>query len=325
MKDTDFLFLTSMLRSREAVMLTDERIERMLDAPEFDDAAKILVDCGYPDMSGMNANQLEGVLQEHRSDVFFELGQHAQAKVLIDLFRLKYDYHNVKVLVKAQGAVADHLLSASGRVGVKEISEAYVTGERSDIPPMVAEAMSAASGVLSRTGNPQAMDIEVDKIYYSELLTIALKTKEKFVVGYVRLLIDSANLRIAVRSARTGRDTDFLRVALIPGGIVKNYETVAAFGDKSLAPFSGNKLESAVRLGQDAMKSGSQTMFELACDNAALQYISGTAYISFGPGPVIAYLAKLEWEVTTVRMILTGKLTGISPEIIRERLRECHV
>jgi V/A-type H+-transporting ATPase subunit C len=84
-------------------------------------------------------------------------------------------------------------------------------------------------------------------------------------------------------------------------------------------------LEEAARLGAEAAKGGTQTLFELACDNAALKYFDGTYFISFGPEPVFAYLAKLEWEITAIRMILTGKLTGISTDVIRERLRECHV
>jgi len=327
MKDTDFLFLTSMLRSRETKMLSDEKIDRMLDANAYDDAAKMLVDCGYDDMSGMDSGQIENVLQKRRSDIFYELGENKDAKSLADLFRLKYDYHNVKVLVKSMGANVDaaHMLSDSGRVGTSELNEAFVTGQRSDLPPKVAEAMNVASGVLSRTGNPQLSDIEVDKIYFSELLSLAEDAKDSFILGYVRLLIDAANLRIAVRSARTGRDSDFLLAALIPGGHAGSEEIAASFNENSLAPFTGETLEGAVRLGSEVMKDGSQTMFELACDNAALKYVTSTSYISFGPAPVVAYLAKIEWEITAVRMILTGILTGISPDVIRERLRDCHV
>jgi len=308
-------------------MLSNEKIDRMLDAPDFDDAAKALIDCGYADMSGMNASQIENVLQERRADIYYEVSHYEYAWDLLDLFRIKYDYHNVKTLVKSMGSSADasYMLSGSGRIGIKEISEAFSTGDRRDLPPLLAEAMSEAVGVLSRTGNPQLMDIEVDKFYFRELMSIAEKTKDSYIVGYVRLLIDSANLRIAVRSVRTGRDADFLLVALIPGGAANIDEIAAQAADGSLTPFAGAVPDLAVRLGADAMKGGSQTMFELACDNAVMQYIAGTSYVSFGPAPVIAYLAELEWEITAVRMILTGKLTGISPDVIRERLRECHV
>ncbi len=38
----------------------------------------------------------------------------------------------------------------------------------------------------------------------------------------------------------------------------------------------------------------------------------------------MAYLAAIENEITSARMILTGKLSGINPELIRERLRETY-
>ena len=44
--------------------------------------------------------------------------------------------------------------------------------------------------------------------------------------------------------------------------------------------------------------------------------------IPFGVEPVAEYLALLESEITAARMILTGRLGGIDPEVIRERLRD---
>jgi carbamoylphosphate synthase large subunit len=37
-----------------------------------------------------------------------------------------------------------------------------------------------------------------------------------------------------------------------------------------------------------------------------------------------AYLAAMENEVTSLRMILTGRLAGLPSDTIRERLRECY-
>ena len=316
-----------MLRARETVMLREDKINRMLEAPGFDDAAKLLLDCGYPDMAGMNMVQIENVLQKRRTDSYYEISNYEYALDILNLFRIKYDYHNIKVLVKSMGANIDatYLLSDSGRIGAKELNEAFITGQRADLPRPVASAMSSAVGILSRTGNPQLADIKIDKSYFGELLSLAESLKNDFIIGYVRLQIDSANLRTTVRSVRTGRSKDFLAGALIRGGSVDIEQIASSYDDDAIAPFSDDALGSAVRLGAEAMEGGAQTMFELACDNAILHYVTNTVFISFGPAPVVAYLAKLEWEITVVRMILTGKLTGISPDTIRERLRDCHV
>ncbi|NLH00339.1 MAG: V-type ATP synthase subunit C, partial [Clostridiales bacterium] len=58
------------------------------------------------------------------------------------------------------------------------------------------------------------------------------------------------------------------------------------------------------------------------CDNVLIRFFSKAGYYSFGVQPVVAYIAALENEITAVRMILTGKLSGIDPSVIRERLRE---
>ena len=327
MKDTDFLFLTSLLRAREVRMLGQDKIDRMLDSPGFPDAAKMLLDCGYPDMSDMNMTDIDSILEKHRSDAFAELSGFGYALDVLNLFRIKYDYHNVKVLVKSMGVHvnADHLLSASGRVDIKVLSDAHVLNQLGDLPPYVAAAIESATGILSRTGNPQLSDIEIDKAYFSELSSISSSLKETFIKGYVRLLIDSANLRTIVRSARVGRGNDFLLSALIEGGSVSIEQLFSSFSESAASPLKDEYLEHAVSLSYDAMKGGDQTVFELACDNAILRYVTNTLFIGFGPAPIMAYLAKLEWEITVVRMILTGKYTGISSDVIRERLRECHV
>ena len=45
---------------------------------------------------------------------------------------------------------------------------------------------------------------------------------------------------------------------------------------------------------------------------------------SFGAAHVSAYLAAMENETTAARMILTGRLAGLQPAVIRERLRETY-
>ena len=62
-----YLYLSAMLRAREAKMLTREKAERMIDTASFDEAAKMLADCGYEDYSGMNAKQVDNALAERKT------------------------------------------------------------------------------------------------------------------------------------------------------------------------------------------------------------------------------------------------------------------
>ena len=62
-----------MLRAREPKLLNTEKSIRMLEAPSFEDAAKVLTDCGYADMSQMSAREIEASLNERRNAIFGSL------------------------------------------------------------------------------------------------------------------------------------------------------------------------------------------------------------------------------------------------------------
>ena len=88
-----------MLRAREPRMLSRDKAERMLDAGSFEESAKLLTDCGYEDMSQMNAKEIDQALSQHRADVFAELAGLVPNGAIVDIFRVKYDYHNAKVII----------------------------------------------------------------------------------------------------------------------------------------------------------------------------------------------------------------------------------
>ena len=222
---------------------------------------------------------------------------------------------------------AARLLSQSGRIDAARLAEAFASGERSDMPPTMREAMREGASVLARTENPQLSDITVDKIYFGELSSLSKELGVVFIDGYVRLLTDSANLRTVVRAHRTQRNADFLRTALIPGGNagVPSILALPPSGDGMADVFKSPELEKAVGLAPAALQGGAQTQFERACDDAPMLYLARKRYTAFGPTVVLTYLTELEWEITALRMILTGKLAGIAPELLRERMRDGYV
>ena len=187
--------------------------------------------------------------------------------------------------------------------------------------------MVSAAAILAHTANPQAADFELDRAYFAQMLDLANGLSDGgFARDYVQLQIDSANLRAAVRTRRMAKDEDFLKTALIPGGTIGTDRVLAAFDSaEALTALYGNTwLGNAAAAGAAAMSGGALTAFELLCDNALMDYIRAAKLRSFGAAHVSAYLAAMENETTAARMILTGRLAGLQPAVIRERLRETY-
>ena len=149
----DYLYISSLLRAREPRMLSRDKAERMLDAPNFEDAAKMLTDSGYEDMSQMSVKQIETALSDRRAAVFHELETLIPNTAALDLFRLKYDYHNAKVLVKSEAMHRNDasLLSSSGRVAPETVQKRFQEDRLRDLPGELGSAAEEARNLLARS------------------------------------------------------------------------------------------------------------------------------------------------------------------------------
>ncbi len=323
----DYLYLSSLLRARETRMLSREMAERMLDAPSFSDCARMLTDSGYEDLSQADIKTIENSLARRRTDIFRELATLTPDAAALDLFRIKYDYHNAKVLIKSDAILQDdsELLSDSGRIPPEKIRKCFLEDRLLDLPGDFGHAVEEARSVLSRSGNPQLSDFVLDKAYFAELTALAESLNSDFAEGYVRILADSTNLRSAVRILRMGKDAGYLREALVPGGSVSEERFLTGISGEGIAAlFPSGPLQKAAQLGAEAVSGGTLTAFELACDNAVAAYLADAKLASFGEECLLAYLAGTENELTSVRMILTGRLAGVPANVIRERLRDLY-
>lgn len=326
-KKESYLCLSAMLRARENKLLNEDKAQRMLDASTFAEAAKLLVDCGYEDMSNMDSGEINTALNSHRSAIFYELDGLVPEEGIVELFRMKYDYHNAKTLIKAEAMGQDpmRLMSDAGRIKPAVLLEALQEEHYSILPGELGTALAEAKAVLARTGNPQLADTRLDQAYFDELNVGAKKLNNAYLADYVRVLIDSTNLKIAVRTLRVGRSSDAMAEVLIRGGSVDTDRIVAAGDGESIASlFAYGKLEKAAAQVSDVIKGGSLTAFELECDNAVTAYLKGAKLMSYGMECVVAYIAAVETEITAVRMILNGFLDGIAPTRTKERLRDMY-
>ena len=94
---------------------------------------------------------------------------------------------------------------------------------------------------MPSSSNPQLADFELDQAYFTEMKAIAGELDNPFLSGYVKLLIDAANLKSAVRTARMHKSADFLASVLIKGGA--DVDRIAAADGDGLAAADNSYLK----------------------------------------------------------------------------------
>ena len=326
-KETDFLSISARVRVMETRLLTAERMERMIEARDAAEAAKVLGECGYPDLAAVTPSAVEDMLADAQGELFEDLAKFIDP-ALMDVFRCRYDYHNAKVLVKsaALGVDQDRLLLRGGRYDRAKLAEDFRREDLRACTPAFQEAVAHARELLGSSGDPQQADFVLDRAWYAELAALARESGSGFAQGYVALSIDAANLRAAVRAARLDKGPDFLRQVLVEGGLVPPADIAVTPGADLARLFHGTTLSAAAEAGAELAKpdGGPLTEFERLCDDALMAYMAKARMIPFGEQPVVAYLYAREAEATAIRIILTGRMAGIDGATIRQRLRRAY-
>ncbi len=329
MKDTDYLSISARVRAMENRLLTRERRERMIDARSDEEALKVLTECGYDEPEDLSVPSVNAVLARARQAMFQDLKGTVPQPELVEVFQIKYDYHNAKVLLKARalGEDAGRLLMSGGRWEPNALAEDFQRGDLSRCTEPFRRAAEEAGAVLANDRDPQKADLILDRACYAEMAHAAEKSGSAFLQGYVRLSVDAVNLRCAVRCARMRAEGELLGESLLPGGNVSTSAILAFHGSDLAKPFAVSPLADAAQLGAAAAApgAGSLTAFERACDDVLNGYLSAAKRVPFGEQPVVGYLCARESEATAIRTILSGRQAGADGEAIRERLRESYV
>ena len=323
-KDNDYLYITAYLRAKENGLLNRDRVERMLNAKTANDAAKVLEECGYGDLSDVTVSRLNESIDKKRADVMKDLSSSVPDAGVLDVFRVKYDYHNAKTLIKSEAMETnpEPLLSDAGRYGTDELTAAYFRDDLSGFSDTFKSSVAEAKETLARTGDPQIADFILDKAYFNEFISLAEGTGSKFLAGYGRLMIDSFNLCAAARCARMKKDAKFLERVIADGGNIGKEELLErlAAQEPISAVFSKTDFKAASELADSVAEGGSFTEFEKQCDAVLKRYLQGASNVTFGPEVLISYLCSVENELSDARVIITGKLSGLSSDDIRARI-----
>ena len=117
----------------------------------------------------------------------------------------------------------------------------------------------------------------------------------------------------------------FLQQVLFDGGEVGVEKLLAGAGQGVAELYRATALREVAVLGQEAAEGGSLTAFEKACDNAVFAAMARSRTVPFGIEVPMGYIAAREWELTNLRIILSGRQAGLSADAIRERLRDSYV
>ena len=328
--DTDYILLSGMIWELEPKLINAEIADKLLREEKVEDCLKIIGESlyEYGSFEDYTQQELEEKIVEKRNKNYKMLADYAPYPECVDVFRSKYDYHNAKVLVKSpDGNIDDSIMSDAGIVSAQDMKEAYLDGNYAKVPQEIALTIKEAKEVLEKTKDPQMADNVLDKAYFKNALKVAEEVGGEYFNEFIRLQIDGTNLRTAVRLMRMDITGEYAQGVMLEDGDVPVSRLVQCCTqrDSVSSIYENTMFAEAAKLGDKLKDGGSFSEFEKAIENVYVEKAHIARISGFGENVIIGFMFGLEQEFTTLRTIISGKLSGQSEETIRERLRDLYV
>lgn len=357
--NTRYAYAVGRIRALETRLLDGMAIGRLLEAETAQETLKILSEGEYEsalsDVS--DPADFETALSIELERIYGLIDELSLDPKLTEIFRAKWDFHNLKVLLKSscmkkadteetsQSVVAiDDILVNSGLIPAEAIKftiepddeqvggGSYLTGlssDEDDVGNYIARALEDAQAQYEETQNPQIIDIVIDKHLQNFLYERAAGYPNLFLCGYFQAMADLANIKSFIRIKMLDEGIRLLDMALLPHGsldrdiYIRQFdETVENFAASLTSTPYAELVSEGVRSWTDGH---SLAVFERLSDNYLMDYIRPVKYLVFGVEPLVGYLLAKEHEMKLIRIIVIGKLNDLSAENIQERLRDTYV
>ncbi|MDR3165926.1 MAG: V-type ATPase subunit [Synergistaceae bacterium] len=323
-------YAVARIRALEPQLFDPSQLQRMIDADDSDAALKILAESGYARWMNEGA-RYDSALEAELCAAFDEFAAFVPDRGLIDIFRIPYDFHNVKVLLKSAfrartgGKKRYDLLTRLGSISPDDLVSRMESEEYGLLPWGLSVLLPSCASMWEQNADIVEIERVLDSGMFAAVISLADSLEFPGVISWGRARIDSENIRNLLRMKRFGFDASAAASFLHGGGTVTVAALVPLMSDqfeawgRSLAYSDVGAAISAVEAGGDFDEQ--MPALERTLDDFCSSVVANARYSSTAPENITAYLWGKEMEIKNIRTILVSKGTKTNREGVKGMMR----
>ena len=338
----EYAFANGRIRKLEKGLLNKDILDRMIKSSDITSALKILTES---DLNGFsfdfnNPSDFEDSLNKellHTYDIIKSISKVSTFNFLYFTFASKYDFHNIKILIKSKYLKKDfsnELISPISTINVEILNSAIKDEKYEEVPDSFEFLIKKTLSEYNKFKDPEIIDFVLDKERYIMILNKIkeieiIEEEELFLKRFIKINIDLNNIINCIRAKIRGEKKSFTKEFLIPEGdfkaenIVEIYDSpLSSWFEKLIYTDYKEIIEPGVNYFQ---KNNSLMELEKLKDNYILNFLKIGKYITFGIEPLAGFITAKENDIKNIRIILSGKLNNLSHSKIKERVRDTYV
>lgn len=321
------------LRAMENRLLDDSVLQRLVESEDLDSATKILGETPYAEwLVELKSNlEFDKAIELELGYVYSEITKFVPDTRLVEICRLPYDFHNVKVLLKSHilqregGERRFDLLTDLGTIPTDDLILSVESEDYRLLPFGLHSALPKCMNMWEQTHDILEIEKLLDNLLFSEMCRLSSDMGIDAVEKWLKGRIDAENIRNLIRLKRMDVEVSTVATFLHNGGWVSVERLLSLLGE----PLEGwgrvlafADIGGVLQQTQDISDLGSLIVeMEKVLDEYTTRLLEKARYGAFSPENVIYYLWLKEMETKNLRMLLVSIANDTDREIVRRLIR----
>lgn len=319
-----YIYAVARIRALEMSLMSQAAIEQLVATDSYKKAVQFIIEKGWGDSDNASMDEND-ILRAETDKTWAAVAEMVNDMSVFDVIRLPDLYHNLKAAIKTvvAGETTAHVFFDNAEIDGQKMLSIVSDKAWDRLPEHMRDCAREAWDCMAQAGDGQMCDAVIDRGTLLAIMQAAKKADDRLLRDYAETTVAVADIKIAVRSMKTGKNKDFMKRAMAECNTldIDRLATAAVAGMEEIERYLA---DTAYAGGAEAL-SESASAFERWCDNRIIETIKPQKYNPFTVGPIVAYILARLNEIKTVRIILTCKLNQLPEEAIRERVREMYV
>ena len=328
-----YCYAVARLRAMESRLLDDSVLQRLIDCEDLDSAMKVLGETVYSSwLVELKSNtEFDKAIESELLYIYNEVKKFVPDSGLVEICRLPYDFHNVKVLLKGQilqregGERHFELLTALANIPTDDLIMAVETEDYRLLPYDLHLVLPKSFALWDQTRDILEVERLLDNVLFREMFKIARSLEYEAPLRWVRGKVDAENVRNMFRLKRMDKDAASVQSYLHDGGFVSVEQLLSMLSEpieswvRVLSYADIGRVLYHVQDGADM--NALLVEMEKILDDYVTSILQTAKYSAFAPENVLNYLWHKEMEAKNVRVALVSVANAMDKDLARGFMR----
>lgn len=311
--DGSFVYAGTAAYSLTSKLLTEAERERIIGAENVEALVEVLRETYFGSYLAATDGDVDEALTRAMASAKHDLQRLSPNPHLLNVLWLRYDFYNLKTLLKRQ---SDNYDDATEEDIVPLGTHTFQTLEKAVQSGNAAPLHNAlAASFHSAPKDPQGLENYMEVKYLEAALEQAENSDKPFAVRYVRLLINLFTILSCLRAHARGESPTHIPASDCSAKDIQNVELL--FNRLSHIGFSRHWNNAIDKYRE----TNNFSELDKAADDYLMKWLKRQSIVLHSPAPMFAFWHVFRENVQLIRAALTAKKVGMDEKTLREIIR----